>query len=115
MNNMAYIFAALLLNESGSKPNAESITAVLRAAGVSEEEVNDGFAQAVESSLEEVDIESIKSEALAFKPASSPTVSSEEAKTEKKEEKEEEKEEKEKEQEEGEEGEESVEGLSSLF
>ncbi|NIQ05773.1 MAG: 50S ribosomal protein P1 [Candidatus Korarchaeota archaeon] len=103
---MAYIFAALLLNEAGRKPEATSITSVLKAAGVNEEELNDGFAQAIESSLEEIDINSIKTEALAFKPATAPA-EAEAGKEEKIEEEEEEPEE--------EEEEESVEGLSSLF
>lgn len=108
--NQAYIFAALLLNEIGKPINSDSITSVLKAAGVAEEELNDGFAQAIESSIEEIDIDAIKSEARSFKPAAAPATPT---KGEKKGEKEEKKEEEEKREEEEEE--ESVEGLSSLF
>lgn len=108
---MAYIFAALLINEIGKKPTAESITSVLKTAGASEEDLNDGFAQAVESSLSEVDIESIKSEALSFK-AAAPSETVEKAEEEKEEE---EAEEEEVEEPAEEEGEEDLEGLSSMF
>jgi large subunit ribosomal protein L12 len=51
---MEYVYAALILNESGAEINEENLTDVLDAAGV---EVEESRAKALVAALEDVDIE----------------------------------------------------------
>jgi large subunit ribosomal protein L12 len=51
---MEYVYAALILNESGEELNEDNITAVLEAAGV---DVEESRVKALVAALEDVDIE----------------------------------------------------------
>src|SRR6056297_1418793 len=51
---MEYVYAALILNETGEEINEENITAVLEAAGV---DVEESRVKALVAALEDVDIE----------------------------------------------------------
>jgi large subunit ribosomal protein L12 len=51
---MEYVYAALILNESGEEINEDNVTAVLEAAGVS---VEQSRVKALVAALEDVDIE----------------------------------------------------------
>jgi large subunit ribosomal protein L12 len=59
---MEYVYAALILNESGEEINEDNLTDVLEAAGVSVEESR---VKALVAALEDVDIEEAVSEAAA--------------------------------------------------
>jgi large subunit ribosomal protein L12 len=98
---MEYIYAVLLLHEAKKEINEENIKKVLSSVGI---EVNDAMVKAVLASIQGVDLDKIKEEALVTPVAAQPEVKKEE---EKKEEKKEEKEEKKEEQ--------AIEGLSALF
>ena len=59
---MEYVYAALILNESGEEINEENITGVLEAAGV---DVEESRVKALVAALEDVDIEEAVEEAAA--------------------------------------------------
>ena len=59
---MEYVYAALILNESGEELNQDNITGVLEAAGVTVEESR---VKALVAALEDVDIEEAVQEAAA--------------------------------------------------
>jgi len=59
---MEYVYAALILNESGEEINEDNLTDVLEAAGVSVEESR---VKALVAALEDVDIEEAVEEAAA--------------------------------------------------
>ncbi|NIB99496.1 50S ribosomal protein P1 [Halobacterium sp. R2-5] len=59
---MEYVYAALILNESGEEINEENITGVLEAAGV---DVEESRVKALVAALEDVDIEEAVAEAAA--------------------------------------------------
>jgi large subunit ribosomal protein L12 len=59
---MEYVYAALILNESGAEINEENLTGVLDAAGVSVEESR---VKALVAALEDVDIDEAVDEAAA--------------------------------------------------
>jgi large subunit ribosomal protein L12 len=59
---MEYVYAALILNESGEEINEDNLTDVLEAAGVSVEESR---VKALVAALEDVDIEEAVAEAAA--------------------------------------------------
>ena len=63
---MEYIYAALLLHNSGKAITEEAITAVLKAAGT---EVNEARAKALVAALEGVDIEEAIAKAAFAAPA----------------------------------------------
>lgn len=63
---MEYIYAALLLHNSGKAITEEAITAVLKAAGI---EVNESRAKALVAALDGVDIEEAISKAAFAAPA----------------------------------------------
>ncbi|HIP66602.1 MAG TPA: 50S ribosomal protein P1 [Candidatus Nanopusillus sp.] len=102
---MEYLYAVLLLHEAGKEINADNIRKVLESVGV---QVNEAMLNAVVSSLEGVDLEKIKEEALAVPAAPVATAApvQAQAQEEKKEEKSEEEEKKE---------EQALEGLGTLF
>ena len=103
---MKYIYAALLLYESGKEINEENIKKIMTAIG---EEVDDGMVRSLVSSLSSIDIKEVLESATALPvaaPVAAPAAPAEEAKEEKPEE--EKKEEKEEE-------EEALEGLGALF
>ncbi|WP_336037453.1 50S ribosomal protein P1 [Halobacterium yunchengense] len=110
---MEYVYAALILNESGEEINEDNITGVLEAAGV---DVEESRVKALVAALEDVDIEEAVEEAAAAPaaPAAGGAAAGEaeedEAEAEEEEAAEEEAEEEEDEQEEA-----SGEGLGDLF
>ncbi len=57
---MEYVYAALILNESGEEINEDNLTAVLDAAGV---DVEESRVKALVAALEDVDIDDAVSEA----------------------------------------------------
>ena len=59
---MEYVYAALILNETGEEINEDNITGVLDAAGV---DVEESRVKALVAALEDVDIEEAVSEAAA--------------------------------------------------
>ncbi|WP_435332716.1 50S ribosomal protein P1 [Haloarchaeobius sp. TZWWS8] len=59
---MEYVYAALILNESGEEINEDNLTAVLDAAGV---DVEESRVKALVAALEDVDIEEAVAEAAA--------------------------------------------------
>jgi len=59
---MEYVYAALILNESGEELNEENITGVLEAAGV---DVEESRVKALVAALEDVDIEEAVEQAAA--------------------------------------------------
>ena len=65
---MEYVYAALILNESGEEINEDNITSVLEAAGV---DVEESRVKALVAALEDVDIEeAVETAAAAPAPAS---------------------------------------------
>ena len=102
---MEYLYAVLLLHEAGKEVNADNIRKVLESVGV---QVNEAMLNAVVSSLEGVDLEKIKEEALVVSaaPAAAAAPAQAQAQEEKKEEKPKEEEKKE---------EQALEGLGALF
>ncbi|MFB6269380.1 MAG: 50S ribosomal protein P1 [Halobacterium sp.] len=111
---MEYVYAALILNESGEEINEENITGVLEAAGV---DVEESRVKALVAALEDVDIEEAVAEAAAAPaaPAAGAAGGAEEAEEEEAEEEEEAAEEAEEEEAEEEEEEATGEGLGDLF
>ena len=102
---MEYVYAAMLLHKAGKEINEESVSSVLKAAGIDADAVR---VKAIVASLSEVNIdEAIKSAPtmMATTPTSRPSVE-----TEKKPKKEEKKPEDEKEKEDA-----ALEGLGALF
>ena len=63
---MEYVYAALILNETGEEINEDNITGVLDAAGV---DVEESRVKALVAALEDVDIEEAVSEAAAVPAA----------------------------------------------
>ena len=110
---MEYVYAALILNESGEEINEDNITGVLEAAGV---DVEESRVKALVAALEDVDIEEAVAEAAAAPaaPAAGAAGGAEEEDAEEEAEEEAEAEEEEEAAEEEEE-EASGEGLGDLF
>lgn len=115
--SLAYVYAALLLHEAKKEITGEAICEVLKAAGI---EPDPALAKAWASVLKTLNIEELKTRAVAIPmaaaaPAPTTTAAAPETKPaeEKKEEKKEEAEKKAEEEKGGEE--ESLEGLSALF
>ena len=102
---MKYIYAALLLYESGKEINEENIKKILTAIG---EEVDAGMVRSLVSSLNSINIKEVLESATAM-PVAAPAAAPAPAEEEKKEEKVEEKKEKKEEEEE------ALEGLGALF
>jgi large subunit ribosomal protein L12 len=65
---MEYVYAALILNESGEEINEDNITAILEAAGV---DVEQSRVKALVAALEDVDIEEAIETAAAAPAAAS--------------------------------------------
>ncbi len=65
---MEYVYAALILNETGEEINEDNITAVLEAAGV---DVEESRVKALVAALEDVDIEEAIETAAAVPAAGS--------------------------------------------
>ncbi len=63
---MEYVYAALILNESGEEINEENLTSVLESAGV---DVEQSRVKALVAALEDVDIEEAVEEATAVPAA----------------------------------------------
>ncbi len=63
---MEYVYAALILNESGAEINEENLTDVLEAAGV---DVEESRVKALVAALEDVDIDEAVEEAAAVPAA----------------------------------------------
>lgn len=104
---MEYVYAALVLHESGSEVSEENVVDVLEAAGVDVEETR---VKALVAALEEVDIDEAVAEAAVGAPAAAaPAAEPEEAPAEEEEAPEEE------EPEEDEDEDVSGEGLGELF
>ena len=110
---MEYVYAALILNESGEEINEDNITGVLDAAGV---DVEESRVKALVAALEDVDIEEAIEQAAAAPaaPAGGAAAGADEEEAEEAEEADEE-EAAEEEAEEDEEEEASGEGLGDLF
>ena len=112
---MEYVYAALILNESGDEINEENLTDVLDAAGV---DVEESRVKALVAALEDVDIEEAVETAAAAPAAGAAAGGDAEAETEEvevaEEEEEEEAEEEEAADEDEDEGDEG-EGLGELF
>ena len=66
---MEYVYAALILNESGEEINEENITSVLEAAGV---DVEESRVKALVAALEDVDIDEAVAEAAAVPAGGAP-------------------------------------------
>ncbi len=115
---MEYIYAALLLHNSGKEVTEDGVTAVMEAAGI---EVDNGRVKALISALSDVNIDEAMAQAqpvyapaamappTAAMPAQAPTTAPEASEAEKKEKEKKKEEEAEKAEETG------MEGLSSLF
>ncbi|MDY6966595.1 MAG: 50S ribosomal protein L10 [Halobacteriota archaeon] len=106
VDNVEYVYAALLMHSAGKDITEEGVTSILGAADI---EVDKARAKALLSALEGVDIEKAISEAAFTPAATSGTAAPAEGPVKEKEEKEEEKEEKKEEEESG------MEGLGALF
>ncbi|MGB9965850.1 50S ribosomal protein P1 [Halobacterium hubeiense] len=111
---MEYVYAALILNESGEEINEDNITGVLEAAGV---DVEESRVKALVAALEDVDIEEAVAEAAAAPaaPAAGGAGGSEESEEEEEEAEEAAEAEDEAEEAEEEDEEASGEGLGDLF
>lgn len=108
---MEYIYAALILNETGEAVTEESVTEVLEAAG---SDVEESRVKALVAALEDVDIEEAVEQAAAV-PAAGGQAASADAADEDTDEAEEEEAAEEVEEDEDEEEEASGEGLGELF
>lgn len=109
---MEYVYAALMLNETGEEINEENLTGVLDAAGVN---VQESRVKALVAALEDLNIDQAVEEASAV-PAAAPTGAGTETEAEPEAEEEEADEaESEEEQPEDEDEEASGEGLGELF
>lgn len=106
---MEYVYAALILNETGEEINEDNITAVLDAAGV---DVEESRVKALVAALEDVDIEDAI-ETAAAAPAAAPAGGAAEAESEELDTTDEEEEAAEEEEED--EDDDSGEGLGELF
>jgi large subunit ribosomal protein L12 len=112
---MEYVYAALILNESGEELNEDNITAVLESAGV---DVEESRVKALVAALEDVDIEEAIETAAAAPAAGAAAggaADEEEADTEELDTTEDEDEEVEADDDDDEEEEASGEGLGELF
>ncbi|MCG1003073.1 MULTISPECIES: 50S ribosomal protein P1 [Halobacterium] len=111
---MEYVYAALILNESGEEINEDNITGVLEAAGV---DVEESRVKALVAALEDVDIEEAVAEAAAAPAAPAAGASSGDEEAEESEDEAEEAAEAEEEEEAGDDEDEeaSGEGLGDLF
>ena len=113
---MEYVYAALILNESGAEINEDNITGVLEAADV---DVEESRVKALVAALEDVEIEEAIEQAAAAPAAPAGGAAGGEAEAEEAEEEEAEEEAEEAEEAEEEEGEDeeegSGEGLGDLF
>ena len=113
---MEYVYAALILNESGEEINEDNLTGVLEAAGV---DVEESRVKALVAALEDVDIDEAVEEAAAVPAATGgggAAPAAEEAEEEAEAEEEEAEEEAAEEEEAGDDDEEaSGEGLGELF
>jgi large subunit ribosomal protein L12 len=112
---MEYVYAALILNESGEELNEDNITAVLESAGV---DVEESRVKALVAALEDVDIEEAIETAAAAPAAGAAAggaAGDEEADTEELDTTEDEDEEVEADDDDDEEEEASGEGLGELF
>ncbi len=67
---MEYVYAALILNESGEEINEDNLTAVLESAGV---DVEESRVKALVAALEDVDIDEAVEEAAAVPAGGAPT------------------------------------------
>ncbi|GAA0658114.1 50S ribosomal protein P1 [Salarchaeum japonicum] len=111
---MEYVYAALILNESGEEINEDNLTSVLDAAGV---DVEESRVKALVAALEDVDIEEAIETAAAAPAAGGASAGGSAEGSADEDDSEEEAEEAEAEEDEGEEEEEeaSGEGLGDLF
>jgi len=111
---MEYVYAALILNETGEEINEDNLTAVLEAASV---DVEESRVKALVAALEDVDIDDAVEQAAAAPAAAGAAAAGAAEGEAEEEEAEEEEAEAEEEEEEGEEEEEeaSGEGLGDLF
>jgi large subunit ribosomal protein L12 len=109
---MEYVYAALILNETGEEINEDNVTGVLEAAGV---DVEESRVKALVAALEDVDIEEAIETAAAAPAAGAAAGGAAEAEEEEAEEEEAEEEAEEEEAEEEEDEEASGEGLGELF
>ena len=66
---MEYVYAAMLLHSSGAKPDAKSVTKVLKSAGIKADKAR---VEALVASLEGVDIEDAMSTAAVAPAAAAP-------------------------------------------
>ena len=107
---MEYIYAALMLHEAGKKIEEELLTQVLKAAGI---EPDPARVKQLVSSLSEVNIDEIISQATTMPVAAAPAAAAPAAEEKAAEKKEEEKKEEEKKEEEEEEA--ALAGLGALF
>jgi large subunit ribosomal protein L12 len=108
---MEYVYAALILNETGEEINEDNITAVLDAAGV---DVEESRVKALVAALEDVDIEEAI-ETAAAAPAAAPAGGSSDSDSEELDTTDEEEEAAEEEEEDDDEDDDSGEGLGELF
>ncbi|WP_101298213.1 50S ribosomal protein P1 [Halegenticoccus soli] len=108
---MEYVYAALILNETGEEINEDNLTAVLEAAGV---DVEESRVKALVAALEDVDIDEAVETAAAAPAAAAPAAGGAEAEEAEADEEEEEAAAEEEEEDE-EEDEASGEGLGELF
>jgi large subunit ribosomal protein L12 len=109
---MEYVYAALILNESGEEINEDNLTGVLEAAGV---DVEESRVKALVAALEDVDIEEAVEQAAAVPAAASAPEAGEVETAEEGGEEEEAEQEEAAEEEEDEDEEASGEGLGELF
>ncbi|MEF8830707.1 MAG: 50S ribosomal protein P1 [Halobacteriales archaeon] len=109
---MEYVYAALILNETGEEINEDNLTDVLEAAGA---DVEESRVKALVAALEDVDIDEAVEEAAAVPAATGGSAAAEPAEEEEEAEEEEAEAEDEEEEDEDEDEEASGEGLGELF
>ena len=113
---MEYVYAALILNESGEEINEDNLTGVLEAAGV---DVEESRVKALVAALEDVDIDEAVEEAAAVPAATggsaAPAADAGTEEAEAEEEEEEEAEAEEEEEEDDDDDSDAGEGLGELF